>query len=186
MTRAAALPTVLALLLAGDICTGCASQTGPAKRPGDRRERVTITFHLAYDEPQDGLREMKTKDGRQMYVSPLVELDQTDIAAVRALRSDRRPLLQISLTPVGTERLYYLTATNYQRTKHSTQRVGPLIDFLDVQVGVWLAVLVNDELAGVLPITAPVTGGHIYLVDMFSARRTEQLADLLDPPPEPP
>jgi hypothetical protein len=186
MTRAVALPTLLTMLWLVGICTGCASQTGPANRPDDRRERVSITFHLAYDEPQDGLREMKTKDGRQMYVAPLVELDQTDIAAVRALRSERRPLLQISLTPVGTERLYYLTAANYQRTKQSTQQLGPLIDLLDVQVGVWLAVLVNDELAGVLPITAPVTGGQIYLVDMFSTRRTEELADLLDPPPEPP
>jgi preprotein translocase subunit SecD len=140
--------------------SGCVASGGNARDERPVAKAATISIHLAYDEPREGLREMTDETGAQVYVSPRVELTSGDIDAVRALHSDRRSVLQIVLNRIGAQRLYALTRDNQSAAR--------------------LAVLINDKLVCAQPIYGPIPDGRIYLLDVFSRQRAEELAAALN------
>jgi len=108
-----------------------------------------------------------------VYVCPRVEIDNRDVDVARALRSGRRSLLQITLNHVGAGRLRALTEQHSSGTAVVRNLYGEAIGLL---VGARLAIIIDDKLICAPPIDAPVAGGEILLLDVFSVEEAERVA----------
>lgn len=137
---------------------GCSEAASPIVAKHEEVKPGTLALHLGVGEPREGLKPVKAKDGLTLYVFPQPELTRAHLAFAQALHSERRSMLRLVFGPVGTERLYQLTAANR---------------------GSYLAIFINDELAAAPRIELPVETGEIYLVGAFPQKRCEELARAL-------
>jgi preprotein translocase subunit SecD len=150
----------LLLILALLPLAGCGPRReGSLPQPDKPEEPAVLRIHLASDQAQPGFLEMAGLQGQKLYVAPMPEFTNADVAEVNALHSRQRSMLQIALNRPSAERLARLTSAN---------------------VGARMAVFIDDELVSAPPVTRPVVGGLIQIVGRYSREEAEKLAAALN------
>jgi preprotein translocase subunit SecD len=155
--RIAVLARLAGVCLLGAV-PGCWEGASSIVAKREEARPATLAVHLAVGELREGLKPIKAKEGLTLYVSAQPELTRAHLAFAQALHSERRSMLRLVFGPVGTERLYQLTAGNR---------------------GSYLAIFINEELAAAPRIERPVETGEIYLVGVFGPDKCEELARAL-------
>ena len=120
---------------------------------------VIVEFRLAETEPAEGLAELVLpKSGEAFYLHPDVAIGNADIASASVIKWGGGPVVELVLTPKGSEKLAAVTEKNV------TKRMGMLVD---------------GRLVSAPIINAPIRGGRAILQGDFSEEEALRIAQAL-------
>lgn len=127
--------------------------------PAARAAPPNVQLRFAETEPAPGLTRIEAS-GQVLYLQPKAVLSTPDIASA-ALGTDpfsASPVVELTLTPVGRDRLAQATSDN---------------------VGQILAVVVDEALVTAPVIREPILGGRVQISGLMTAAEAANLARLL-------
>ncbi|MGD8450761.1 MAG: hypothetical protein PVJ57_02985 [Phycisphaerae bacterium] len=144
----------------GLAAAGCVRDNAVVPQREANRKPAALRVYLASEAEQPDWPRMTDRLGQTVYVSPIVELDQADVASALALHSDKRSIVQVRLNAIGAEHLTRLTQQ---------------------YAGRYLAIFAGDRFLCAARIWGPDNSGEIRIIAHLSRREAEDLAADLDP-----
>ncbi len=121
-----------------------------------RGGQVRLEFRLAETEPGEGLTEVSLPhSGETFYLYPDVAISNADIASASVIQGSSGPVVELILTPTGSEKLARLTEANLKKR---------------------IAMLVDGKVVSAPVINAPIPGGRAMLMGDFSEEEALRIA----------